>query len=103
MLGGISEHLKFKLAPIQLRRNDPGPFGFPLDEINPGEMFSIEIDTQPGQMTCSVYKCEPSEYTKLLSNELVISGIEKMCLITRADVEITAKKLRDTKIDTILK
>ena len=86
----------------ELRVNNNKPFGLPLDEIKVGEMFFIETEILPGQMTTRVNGCQVSEYTKLLLNETVMSEIESLEVIKRSDIERVAQSLRSDRIDTII-
>ena len=87
---------------IEVRINGNSPFGLPLEEINVGDMFYIDIEIVPGTQIAAVNKCDVSEYVKLYQNKKVMSEFTGLVEVTEDDILKKIEVLRSNKIDTVI-
>lgn len=88
----------------ELRKNDRKPFGYPLEEINQGDVFVVTTEIKPGKMYLRVDPGEIFRYTDILENERLMSYINEYYSneIALVDLHKRVQELRDNKIGKII-
>lgn len=89
----------------ELRLNDKNSFGYPIDEINQGDVFVITTETKPGTLYTRVDAGEIYRYTDILENKILMDYLDEyysdeMALV---DLHKRVEELRGSKIDKIIK
>lgn len=90
---------------VELRVNDKSPFGYPIDEINQGDVFTITHETKPGTIYYKVDTGEIYQYVKILENKALMEYMNKYYSdeLSRIDLHQRVEELREKKIDKIIK
>ena len=88
----------------ELRKNDRKPFGYPLEEINQGDVFVVTTEVKPGTMYLRVDPGEIFRYTDILENKRLMDYINEYYSneIALVDLHKRVEELRDNKIDKII-
>lgn len=88
----------------ELRKNDKKPFGFPIEDIDQGDVFVITTDINPGTMYCRVDPGEIFRYTDILENKKLMDYLNEHYTneISLIDLHKRVGELRDNKIDKII-
>lgn len=95
---------------VEVRINNNRPFGLPLEEIEIGDMFYMDIEIVPGTQTITITKCDVSEYVRLYQNKSVMtevisatSGIDNSWVkLINVNILDKIERLRNNKIDTVI-
>lgn len=86
---------------VELRKNDKKPFGYPLENIEPGYIFVVTTEVKPNTMICTIEPAEIFRYTDILKNKKLMDYINSN-EIALVDLHKRVEELRDNKIEKII-